>query len=339
MQYSILLPHWKTGMMTAYTIAQLLKYKGTHDIEIFVIDNNAGDGSIEYLEPFMNQIKYIPYPKDRLQSHGIAFDYILPEIKTEWFITIESDAFPTQDNWLDYYEDLINKGYDFAGSLLALSGGTYVHPCGALYNKKVWEQAKEYCNEIQYAYFPNMSQKQGFDCHLMIHKDILDNVLASPNDYIELANGYIGLSKNEMLLKLINYGPVVAPFHNGMGRTDESVRTYGDRDIDTEVPNVLLTEKPKIINRIGYEPGQWFTYWQLAMGKKVFYIPTEVKWLPNRINQQQEYTLMENGFKHCWGISAYHGVQTNNEKDIADVKQSLPEQLYKSLPENQKIKK
>jgi len=60
MKFTILLPHYKTGKMTAYTIAQFLKHKGKHDIEILVVDNNAGDGSIEYLSPFQGIIQYYP---------------------------------------------------------------------------------------------------------------------------------------------------------------------------------------------------------------------------------------------------------------------------------------
>ena len=149
MDFTIIIPHYKSKI-TAYAIHKLRENKGKHNIEIFVVDNNAGDGSFEYLKPFNKYIKYQPYPKNRLQSHGISFDFVLPYVKTEWFITIESDSFPTEDNWLDYYENIINQGYDCAGSLLHLSGGEYLHPCGALYSKKIWEQASKMCFDTKY---------------------------------------------------------------------------------------------------------------------------------------------------------------------------------------------
>lgn len=338
MRFSILLPHYKTGKMTAYTISQLLKYKGTHDIDIFVINNNSGDESEKYLEPFKDDIKYFEYPKDKLQSHGVAFDWIIPSIETEYFITIESDSFPTKEGWLDYYENLINEGFQSGGSVLKLSGGKYMHPCGAFYKKSVWEEAKKYCDEIQYAYFPNMALKEGFECHLMVHKDICGEFLKTPSDYIELGKGYKELSISEKVEKMLHYSPIVGPFHNGMGKTQESVKTYGNRNIESEVPNILLDNKQKLICRIGYEPGQFLSYYMLATEKKVFFIPTETKWLPNRENQQQEYTLMENGFKHIWGVSAYCDWSSEEIKDISIVKQSTPEQLYETLPDNQKIK-
>ena len=99
-----------------------------------------------------------------------------------------------------------------------------------------------------------------------------------------------------------------------------------------------MDNKKALINRVGYEPSQWISYWHLAMGKKTFAIPTEIKWLPNRGGQQQEYTLMENGFIHRWGISAYHDGGNEDTQDIAKVKTSLPDILYDTLPDHQKIK-
>lgn len=337
MKISILIPHYKTGKMTAYTIAQLLKYKGGHEVEILVIDNNAGDGSIEYLKPFVKEIKYQGYPKDMLQSHGIAFDYVLPHVNTDYFITIESDSFPVHDNWLDYYEDLIAKGYDAGGSLLKLSGGEYMHPCGAFYSKKCWQEAKQYCNAVEYAYFPNMAYHHGFASHLMIHKSYVDRVLGSLYDYIEPTEAYKNANRWEVVKKMVEYSPVVAPFHNGMGNADESVKTYGQRTMESGAADVILQNKKKIIKRVGCEPGQWFSWFLAATGKKIAFIPTEVKWLPNRVNEQQEYTLMESGIKHLWGISAYHDFEAGAE-DIKKVKQSIPDELYNSLPEHQKIK-
>ena len=338
MKISVIFAHYKTGMMSAYTIAQLLKYKGKHEVEIFVVDNNAGDGSKVYFEPFIKDINYCAYPKETLQSHGVAVDFIMPKITTDYFISLESDAYPIKDDWLDYYEKLINEGYDSAVSLMKLSGGTYGHPCGGLFSKKVWQEAKIYCNEVQYAYFPNFAMKDGFASHTMIHKDLVHDILHSPNDWIELAEGYKGLTRQQIVARMMYYSPVVAPFHNGMGSNDESVNTYGFRTPETEVSRVLLDNKKKIINRVGFEPGQWLYYWQLAMGKKVFHIPTETKWMNDREGEQQEYTLTENGVHHCWGISSYTERPADGVEDIYKEKRELPEKLYNTLPEHQKIK-
>jgi hypothetical protein len=75
----------------------------------------------------------------------------------------------------------------------------------------------------------------------------------------------------------------------------------------------------------------------LAKGYNIFHIPTETKWLPGKEGQQQEYTLSEANIRHLWAISAYHGTDLN-DGDVAKIKQTLPETLYETLPEHQKIK-
>jgi glycosyltransferase involved in cell wall biosynthesis len=337
MKFSIILCHYKTGKMTAYTVSQIIKYKGHHEIEILICDNNTGDGSVEYLKPFMDHVVIHQYPKDKLQSHGIGYDVLFEYAHNEWVIALESDSFPIKEGWLDYYARIINQGYDSAVSLLKLSGGEYGHPAGSLYRRSVWKEAWEYCGHIGYYYFPNMAMKETFACHLMVHKSILDNFLACPEEYVELAEGYKPYTPQKADEKATHYQPVVGPMHNGMGRLQESVRTYGNRNYETEVPNIILDNRAKYIYRIGYEPGQWFYYWMLAKGYKIFDVPTETKWLPGKENQQQEYTLNEAGVKHLWAISAYHDHTPEAEKEVALLKQSIPDQLYNSLPEHQKI--
>jgi hypothetical protein len=336
MHITILIPHFKVGMMTAYSIAQLLKYKGNHEIDILVIDNNAGDGSTGYLMPFMKDISIVEYPKDKLQSHGVAFDYVLPEIQTEYFITMESDSFPI-GLYLDYYEDLVKSGIDAAGSKLQLSGGNYLHPCGAIYKTKLWHEAKAYCDNIQYNYYPNMAMRDNFPLHLMIHKSLMKDFEANPMDYVELSSEYKMNTVQVMEEKRLYYLPVTGPFHNGMGCRQESVKTYGQRTIESESASILLNNKcMHIIGRAGYEPGQWLSAWMIAMNKKVVYIPTETKWMPGKENQQQEFTVNEASIQHLWGISAYHDYHAG-DPEITKVKQSLPDILYNTLPNHQKI--
>jgi hypothetical protein len=193
-----------------------------------------------------------------------------------------------------------------------------------------------YCRGIEYYYFPNMAMKEGFACHLMVHDKAIGKFINDPDGYIELSDSYKPYNRFNALLQKDKYLPAVGTFHNGMGRSQESVKTYGNRTISSEVPNILLDNKSKLIYRIGYEPGQYFCYMLLAFGKKMFEIPTNTKWIDGKVGHQQEYTINAAGFHHCWGISAYKDVDPNNE--IAKIKQALPEKLYNSLPEHQKIK-
>lgn len=339
--FSILLPHYRTGKISAYAVSQLVKLKGKHDIQIIVIDN-SNDDSINHilLTNLRHECEVIHYPKDKLQTHGIAFDFCLQNgyVKNEWFITVESDSFPTEDNWLDYYEKIIKDGYDGAGSLLSLSGGLYMHPCGALYKQSIWKEMEEWCKTVPYMYFPNMAMKEKFPCHLMVHKDFIDEFTENPRKYIELDHSYEKLSPGEMILKAYNYEPVCHPFHYGMGTSQESFNTYRFRTIDTETKRILFDgSEPNLVWRMGAEPGQLFGSWMLAKGYKLKYIPTQVKWMPHREQQQQEYTLMENGFTHLWAVTAYDGCTVPELQDIVQFKSKQMNALYDSLPENYKL--
>jgi len=337
MQFSILIPHYKNGKATAYALAQLLKYKGHHELQILIVDNNSGDGSTKYFEPFAGSFEYYEYPKDRIQSHGCGYDFLMPYVKNEWVVTMESDSFPTSEKWLDKFEEEIRYGFKCIGSTLQLSGGNYLHPAGSLYNKKIWEQAKEYCDNIPYHYFPNMAMKEGFACHLMVHKSIVNALLSKPEDYIELAEGYKPYFPQKAEAQATHYFPVRGPFHNGMGGLQESIKTYSQRSYWTDVPTILLNEKQKLIKRIGYEPGQWLYFWQQAMGYKILDLPCEIKWLQGREGQQQEYTLTCSGFKHLWAGSAYLDMKGTEMSDVYEFKKNQIEELYNSLPEHQKI--
>jgi len=322
MKFSVIIPHYLTYDMTAYSVGQFLKYKDGHEVDIIVVDNSFPHDSIKSLDPFKDQIRVLEPPKDVLSSHGIAIDHAMMYVDSEWVIAAESDSFPTKAGWLNYFVDLIEQGYDGAGSVLDLSGGRYMHPCGMLFNFNSWHENYHVCKSCQYDYFPNMAMKHGFQSHLMVRRDILDEFYSEPEDFVELAPGYKPFSKELAEEKKRHYSSVVQPFHNGMGMNQESVTTYGLRNLETEVPAIILDNRAKLIYRVGYEPGQNFSYWQIAVGKKLYHVPTEVKWIEGRENRQQEYTLMENGFKHIWCGTSYLSMKGTDANDIYEFKKS-----------------
>lgn len=337
MKFTILIPHWKTGKMSAYSIAQLLKFKGKHNLDIVVIDNNAGDGSAHYLDPFLDHITIVDYPIDKMQSHGIAFDYVLPHIKTDYFITIESDSFPTQEGWLDAFEKLILIKIDTAGSVLQLSGGEYLHPCGTLYKTDNWWEAKKFCDEIPYDYYPNMAIKDGFDCHLMVHHSIRDKFLFEPEEYLDLAPKYKPYDPKYAESKRRWYEPTRGPFHNGMGAREEDIHTYGLRTIESDSDLIDLKYAKKLVRRIGYEPGQYFSYWHKLKNKNIAIIPTETKWINDIPGTQQLYTMNAFGFKHLWAGSAHLDMKGTSMNDVYELKHHEIENLYNSMPREYKI--
>lgn len=324
MKFSILILTYKTPKMTAYCLHQIFKHSHRHEIEVVVIDNGQGEG-IEGLG--MYPTKLITYPSDVMQSHGIAFDYALRNghVTHEYFITLETDAFPVHDGWLDYYENLLNQGYESGGSFLRLSGGYFMHPTGAMYRQRTYKEADSYVqNHIMYSYYPNIAMKEGHPTHLMVRRDFKPEFLKDPEKYIKIRTQDLGYDFNA---KELEYMPVAkSVFHQGMGNEQERFTTYGQRTKGS----VYLNNEDKLIYRMAYEPGQWFSYF-MENQKKVFNIPTETIWMKGRVNQQQEYTLSQSGVKHLWGVTAYRGVIDEAVRDITKFKEETVNELYESI--------
>ncbi len=336
---TILIPHFRTGRMTAYCIHQILKHKSNRDIKIIVIDNSNGEG-VEYLQPFKDQIELVTYPVDKLmQSHGVAFDYAinLGLVETPYFITLESDSFPVQDGFLDIYADAYAQGFDLIGSLLTLSGGTFIHPTGAMYTMKLYEAAKLCVKHIPYVYIPNAAMKEDFPCHLMVREEMYGVFLNNPREYIVPNPAYKSFLSMRLNQERERYLPIATGvFHQGMGYNQESYYTYGKRNPMTALTDFTPTGE-QLIYRIGCEPGQWLFNYAIAHGKRVGDIPTDIRWMENRVGQQQEYTLTANGVKHSWGTTAYHGVTDEGVQDIVKLKQDTMDALYNSMEAEYKI--
>lgn len=343
MRISIILPHYKTWKMSFYSIHQLLKYRGRHQLDIYVVDNNPGDNTAMLLKSFYgDKIRLYPYPTEKMQSHGIAYDWVIPHLRTEVFATIESDSFPTSTDWLDYIDLLVKDGYDSAGSCLELSGGQFVHTAGAFYKKSIWQKAKRYVDEVEYTYFPNIAMKDAFPCHLMVHKSVMQQFIEGAGNLIELAPEYLkdGPAGVPYYLgkKMAEYLPIGrGVFHNGIGNTDEAFATYHERNVITERDHISQDNKKPLIWRMGMEPGQWLCYWMLANKHNIFDISTKTVWMPNRENQQQEYTLSEAGFKHLWAVTAYSDATNPELMDIIEYKKAMMKELYNSIPANERI--
>lgn len=332
MKITVIIPHYCTGKMTAFAVSKLLKHSTKHDLRIIVVDNSPHDRSIEFLTKtsLHDHVHVVTRNPDMMQSHGIALNQAIPYVDTEYFITAESDSFPERDDWLDMYGRLISDGVDLAGSELRLSGGRYIHPAGALYRKSNWLEAQTCCMELsqRYHYVSNAVGSEDFKYHLMVRTHVWKDLIQSPEKFGLSLTG----SPSDLESRRVQYLPVCAPFHDGRGFLDERLQTYGQRTIESDSPFISSYAcSPETVRRVGYEPGQWFCYWHASRGKKLFRVPTEVKWLPGRVDQQQEYTLMENGFRHLWGVTAYRDVTDAHLQDIATSKRNTVEALFESI--------
>ena len=245
---TILIPHYRTGKMTSYCIHQILKHKGNNDVHIIVIDNSEGEG-IDYLHPFANEITIVSYPtKHAMQSHGIAFDYAIDTMKlveTPYFITLESDSFPVQDGFLDIYRHAYASGFDMIGSQLQLSGGNFIHPTGAMYTTKLYNEAAHYVkHNLPYMYIPNAAMKDNFPCHLMVKEEIFLTFLSHPRNYIEpnpALEPYVSTQLRHEQRRYLTVASGV--FHQGMGYNQESFGARMDKGIWGWLRRTLLRQR------------------------------------------------------------------------------------------------
>lgn len=316
MKTTILLPHYKTREMTAYTVSKILACRGRHEANIIVIDNGNGDGVNGI--PRHPDVQVITYPTHLLQTHGVAFDYALktvPHLIEECFITVESDSFPVDSTWLDHYEDYKNLGFDIAGSRMKLSGGTYIHPAGCMYRKSNWLEAMRDVMRYKandYHFYESLIPP----CYHVMRKGLIDGDEAAE-------------------AKRVRFLPISeGVFHNGMGFQNEDVSTYGQRTPATEAHSILPRDGDEQYLRVMYEPGQWFSYWHYVKCKNIKEVPTEIRWLEGRPDQNQEYTLMENGLKHLWGITAYSTCETTDPEilKVIEFKKKQAEEVIGKAP-------
>ena len=120
MKFTVIIPHYQVGQMTAYCLHQLFTYGGSQ-LKIIVVNNSpANHESLRFIAPFLKHITLLQYPEHRTQSHGAAFDYALPYVDTDYFMTVETDSFPTDFKWITWCDFIAKGGYHASGSFLHL---------------------------------------------------------------------------------------------------------------------------------------------------------------------------------------------------------------------------
>ena len=91
--------------------------------EIVVVDNASHDGSLGYLRG-RDDIRTIRLPVNF--GHGVALDFGVSRIDTEFLAVLDVDAFPISDRWLDRSVKALDAGAKLAGAHLHRN---FVHPC------------------------------------------------------------------------------------------------------------------------------------------------------------------------------------------------------------------
>lgn len=132
------------------------KFYPSHQMVVF--DNNSTDGSRTYLSKKSQEWPHLRVMEsDKNIFHGPALHRGISAINTDYFFTIDSDAYILKAGVLEAMEELLikNKAYavghlmwvdkfGFNVSADAPGAKPYVHPYAALWDRRIYNQLKEF---------------------------------------------------------------------------------------------------------------------------------------------------------------------------------------------------
>ncbi len=115
---TVLLPNYKTPELTKICVRLLNKYTAPGKLRIVAVDNDSGDGSLEYLRsiPWIELIerKDIAGEAGPLM-HAKALDQGFGKVTTKYVLVIHTDTLVIHPEWLDYLLRQIEADENIAG--------------------------------------------------------------------------------------------------------------------------------------------------------------------------------------------------------------------------------
>ena len=101
---SLCIPHWQVRDMMSICLRSIRKHSRKYDLEVIVIDNGSRDDSLDYLRR-LSWIRLIERPQETVSNWPAnvftAWDLGARAAHGEFFVTMHSDVFVKNDDWLD----------------------------------------------------------------------------------------------------------------------------------------------------------------------------------------------------------------------------------------------
>lgn len=119
-RFTVLTVNWNT-LEYLRTVLEAVERFSPPGTEVVVADNASTDGSREFLRDA--GVNWFGLPINL--GHGPAMDMATTRVRTEYFVTLDVDAFPISPTWLDVLRDDLLAGNEVVGGRLYRS---YAHP-------------------------------------------------------------------------------------------------------------------------------------------------------------------------------------------------------------------
>ncbi len=119
-RFTVLTVNWNTLEYLRIVLDAIARFSppGT---EVVVVDNGSTDGSREFLA--QAGVEWVRLPINL--GHGPAMDVATTRVRTEFFVTLDVDAFPVAADWLEVLRRHLDAGNEVVGGRLYRS---FAHP-------------------------------------------------------------------------------------------------------------------------------------------------------------------------------------------------------------------
>lgn len=104
MQNTIVIPNYRTPLLTKLCLRSLRKFTDLKRTKVIVVDNDSADASLEYLK----KLKWITLIERKTtgetgpQMHARALDEALKSVDTPFFTVMHTDTIVLREDWLDF---------------------------------------------------------------------------------------------------------------------------------------------------------------------------------------------------------------------------------------------
>lgn len=311
---SIIFSHWHTFRWSAIAVHFFKKYQWPIPWELIICDNSPGHPSIRAITetPLGEGVKIVQGESD-FASHGRGNEIALHHATGSHIFFSESDAFPIQDNWANEYIKASSE-YDLIGPEVPQGSGTYIHPAGALYDRRIidahalWREKNTdwvFCSDA--AIELGTSDRP---YHVVAHKDWLAQC--------ELSDGL--KNKIEIWKR--------AECMQEMRCFDEE--TFSNYMLRKGIHNWSPVHGQQTYNKIGFEAGQHLSYLAQSLGFRCLKAPTDLQWMKGHHGGQAAFSDVFGGFRHCWcGTSSFSPAIAS---DVREFKMAQMNHYFAQLP-------